>query len=190
MNAILKVEEIIRKTTPRVVIPIGSEDCEEIIQEGIALSLKMIDGLEKSGGQASPGTIAYYAIQQLKSGRRSYYSGRKQILSAAYQLDNGLTESLDVENEDGLCNVDLIPSKLPDPYEVTSLKLDWKAYLKTEPRRNRKIIFSLAKGFKAKEIAEKLKITEARLSQIRSDIARSAKAFFNDAACSHHVAIQ
>ena len=130
------------------------------------------------------------AIQQLKSGRRSYYSGRKQILSAAYQLDNGLTESLDVENEDGLCNVDLIPSKLPDPYEVTSLKLDWKAYLKTEPRRNRKIIFSLAKGFKAKEIAEKLRITEARLSQIRSDIARSAKAFFNDAACSHHVAFQ
>jgi len=190
MNAILKVEEIIRKTTPRVVIPIGSEDCEEIIQEGVALSLKMIDGLEKSGGHASPGTIAYYAIQQLKSGRRSYYSGRKQILSAAYQLDNGLTESLDVENEDGLCNVDLIPSKLPDPYEVTSLKLDWKAYLKTEPRRNRKIIFSLAKGCKAKEIAEKLRITEARLSQIRSDISENAKAFFNDAACSHHVAFQ
>ena len=51
--------------------PVGCEDLAELVQDGTAIAAKMLHSAEAQGKQVSAGNIAYYAVQHLKSGRRS-----------------------------------------------------------------------------------------------------------------------
>jgi hypothetical protein len=61
----------LRASIPRNVHPVGSEDAEELIQDGTAIAALMLHSVELAGKSVTPGNIAYYTLQHLKSGRRS-----------------------------------------------------------------------------------------------------------------------
>src|ERR1700722_11842198 len=60
----------LRSAVPHAVHCVGCEDAEELVQDGTAMAARMLDSAEKAGKQVTPGNVAYYAIQHLKSGRR------------------------------------------------------------------------------------------------------------------------
>ena len=66
-----------------VVKPVGTEDAEELVQDGIAMAAHMLHHLEIKGKKVTPGNVAYYCLLHLKSGRRSHSAGRTDIMDAA-----------------------------------------------------------------------------------------------------------
>jgi hypothetical protein len=58
---------------PRCIQPIGCEDHQELIADGITMAAKMVDRLEQQNkfGKVTPENVAYYCLQSLKSGRRA-----------------------------------------------------------------------------------------------------------------------
>lgn len=70
---------------------IGAEDPEELAAEGVAMAARCLDSAERKGKVVAPNSLAYYAIQSLKSGRRFGSAGRTDAMSAAVQMDGMVT---------------------------------------------------------------------------------------------------
>ena len=71
---LILIDEIIprlRSTVPRCVIPVGSEDAEELLQDAVAVAAQMLHNLERSGREVIPAIIACCALLYLQSGWRS-----------------------------------------------------------------------------------------------------------------------
>ena len=69
----LLLEEVaprIRSLMPRL-IPIGSEDIEELAQDTLAIAASLLESVEARGKKVSAGNIAYYAVKICGQGRRS-----------------------------------------------------------------------------------------------------------------------
>ncbi len=85
----LLVNEIVPRLKSSIstsVRPVGCEDMAELVQDGTAIAAKMLHSAEAQGKLVSAGNIAYYAVQHLKSGRRSTGYHKTDPLHAAAQL--------------------------------------------------------------------------------------------------------
>ena len=56
---------------PHSVTPFGTEDLDELRQDAIALAAKLLTRAVETGKAVTPGNIAHYTVQLMKSGRRS-----------------------------------------------------------------------------------------------------------------------
>ena len=74
----------LRVTIPRVVKAVGAEDEEELVQEAIVVAAQMLDAVERHG---KTGSLAYYAILAMKSGRRGQCRSRADTMAQGTQLD-------------------------------------------------------------------------------------------------------
>jgi len=83
------VKEVVPRlrNTARTIPKIGCEDDEEIIQDATLMAARMMDSAEKSGKTITAGNASYYATKAARSGRRSYYTGRSDVLSPGCQID-------------------------------------------------------------------------------------------------------
>jgi hypothetical protein len=61
----------LRSAIPNCVHCVGAEDAQEMIQDSIAMAAKLMHNVEAAGKTVTPGIIAYYTIQHIRSGRRS-----------------------------------------------------------------------------------------------------------------------
>lgn len=87
---------IIQAPLPRAVKRIGSEDYSELVQDCIASAAQMLDTAERAGKPLIAKSIAFYAVQRAKTGRRSTSAGRCCPLAPATVLDgHSVSESLD-----------------------------------------------------------------------------------------------
>ena len=88
---------------PQAVSFIGSEDAEELVQDGTLIAAKMIDNAEQAGKKVvknpgagrrgarkiktiSAGNVAFYTIQKLKCGRRSTGSSTVDVYGSGTQI--------------------------------------------------------------------------------------------------------
>jgi len=62
---------IITATVPQVARPVGAETFGELVQDTLAIAAQMVESCEVRGKQIIPNSVAYYAIQRAKHGRRS-----------------------------------------------------------------------------------------------------------------------
>ena len=91
---VILINEILprlRATIPRLVRPVGAEDHEELVQDAAAIASGMLHSAEARGITIMPASIAYFAVQSLKSGRRSTQTGRVDAMCPAAQLDGRAT---------------------------------------------------------------------------------------------------
>ena len=82
------VKEVVPRlrSAARSIPQIGCEDHEEIVQDTTLVAARMMDSAEKAGRKFTAGNVAYYAARAARSGRRSYYSGRTDVMSAGCQM--------------------------------------------------------------------------------------------------------
>ena len=59
-------------------------------------------------------------------------------------------------------------------------KLDWQAFLKSLPRRHRRMVRSLAQGHPANQVAEAFQVSPSRITQLRQEWRRQWLAFMGD----------
>lgn len=141
----------IASSVPRAVRLVGAEDEQEIIQDATAMAARMLNNAELNGKKVTPGNIAYYAIQHMKSGRRSVGHSNADVLGSATQL-NGRSHvsSFDApvmeEESDEFTMNDVFCSGQEDPSVVAGRKMDWEDFVEKLDECTRAIVLTIAEG--------------------------------------------
>jgi hypothetical protein len=166
----------------------GCEDVEELTAEGRALAAKALDSAERRGKAVPPQSVAYYALEGLKRGRRSGYAGMADVLSAAATVCGrvsvrSMDESVAVDGDDpdtAMTLHDTLAEYGEDPDAAAGWNLDMAALAGSLDDRQRDVLLGTAQGNPLKEIAQRNGISPARGVQIKRQIAGQAVALFGD----------
>ena len=155
----------IQSAVPAAVNCVGSEDAEEIIQDGTAMAAKMMHNAEYAGkkvtrsatrrhGEISAGNVAYYTIVKLRNGCRSSGMVTGDVYGAGTQI-NGRTRlsSLDdvvaSDEETGgeiFLLHDVLSDNQEDPATKATRKLDWETFMAGLSEREKMTIELMAQG--------------------------------------------
>lgn len=139
---------------PQVVSCVGCEDPRELIQDATAIAAKMLHNVEQAGKKVTPGNIAYYSIQHIKSGRRSTGSSVVDVYGSGTQLTGrtrftSLDEEAAVDEETG-CEIfefhDVLAADQKDPATKAARKLDWQEFWSGLSEREKALIEYMAEG--------------------------------------------
>lgn len=177
----LLVEEImpiISATVPRVVRPVGAEDSEELVQDAVCSAAQMVEASEKAGKPLYSSSIAFYAIQRTKSGRRAMYAGRADAMCPAVQLDGAVAlDSMDQECEgdtggETVTLHDVLAAQMEDPAQQAGREIDWSELLQRMDDRDIQILTLTAEGGKLNKLARKFGVSQARVCQLRRELGR------------------
>jgi hypothetical protein len=151
--------------------PVGSEDAEEIFQDGLALAAKMLHDLELRGKHVTPGNVAYYIMLHLKSGRRSYGCGRTDAMFSCTQLDGKASVmspeeevGYDPETMESIHLGDLLTCSQDDPSMQAGRNLDWQEFIDSHDYRYGILLKDIAEG---KTVMDRAKESRQRYSQVR-----------------------
>jgi len=157
----LLVEQIaprLRALVPKSVTPVGAEDTEELVQDAITIAAQMLHRVEQSGKKFTPGTIAYYAVLHMRSGRRSQGSSRVDTMAPGTQLDHksavlSFEEEVgyDPELDEPITLEQLLASEHEDPAMEAARKVDWELFLATHDYRYGVIVKGMAEGRSLKD---------------------------------------
>lgn len=182
-----RIAPILVAAVPRVVVPVGAEDADELVQDALVTACKAVRQLEQTGKRIIPRSVAYYTLQRLKSGRRSTGAGRTDVMSPGCQLDgNASLASLedpvhvsDEHNEDFSLG-DLLAGRKDDPSQVAVRNTDWKEFMALLDAPQRYIVRATAEGESCMSQAAQLRVSPSAITQRKDTIAKRARALWGD----------
>ena len=185
------------RATASTVSAIGHEDREELLADMTANAAKMMDSAEKAGKRFSAGNIAYFVSKAARSGRRSTWSGRTDVMSPAAALDRAVRfEHLDGGPDGGrsprqphpdLCDS---PEGLheitwtgngpgsSDPAEEAARNIDWEEFLAAHPPRYRIAVLVLAGGGTMREAGQSCGIGDSAACLLRKSLGAALQEHF------------
>jgi hypothetical protein len=158
---------------------VGAEDAQELIQDSIAMAAKLMHNVEAAGKKVTPGNIAYYTIQHIRSGRRSTGSSVVDVYGTATQLRgktrlNSLEEVVASNDECGgeiFTFNDVLSNDQEDPGSKAARKIDWETFMASLSARDQAIIQFLIEGKSGSAMARKLKVCDSTISNSKRDLA-------------------
>jgi hypothetical protein len=175
----------LRSAIPNVVHCVGSEDAQELIQDSIAMAAKMLHNTEQAGKQVTPGNIAYYTIQHIKSGRRSTGSSTVDVYGSGTQLKgntrlNSLEEVVASNEESGgeIFELhDVLSRDEEDPGTKAARKMDWQSFMASLSARDQAIIQFLIEGKTGSAMARKLGVCTSTIQHSKKNLAVKIQEF-------------
>jgi len=127
-----------------------------------------------------PSVLARFGVAQVKDGRMTGGHLNCRDISSPYcQRKKGVRmEQLDKYDaqEDAWQEI-VIEDRHAGPAEVVRVRVDFGDWLRSLPRRNRRIAEFLALGHRTTDAARKFKVSLGRVSQLRAELAASWKEF-------------
>lgn len=161
---------------------ISSEESEELVAEGVAIAAKSLDAAEHRSKVVAPASLAYYAIQALKSGRRSGYAGRQDVMCPAVQLDRRVTlasmdEAIgqDLETDFEITLHDLLAGPAESADQIAARRLDWTVAAERLNQRERYVVQGTALETPGIKMARRLRVTTPRITQIKREVSRKIR---------------
>ena len=171
----------IAAVVPRSIQPVGAEDHQELIADGICMAAKMVQRLEDQGklnNGAGACNVAYYTLQHLKSGRRACGSSSVDIMGSQTQL-NGQSElhSLqevvtETECGDVLELHDTLSTASDDPSTIAARHLDWQLVLAGLSKLELRMVQALADGLTLRQVGRACKVTLVRVQELQHRLAQ------------------
>jgi len=177
----------LKSAIPIAVSFIGSEDAEELIQDGTLIAAQMIHNAEQAGTKLvrnpgagrrgaskvrtiSAGNVAFYTIQKLKCGRRSTGSSVVDVYGSGTQI-NGTTRltSLDEPTAsvddvgEPLVLHDVLSRDEEDPGTKAARKMDWQTFMASLTARDQAIINCLVEGKPLASLARKRQLNSSTI---------------------------
>jgi hypothetical protein len=157
----------------------GCEDVEELVAEGRALAAKALDSAERRGKAVPPQSVAFYAIENLKQGRRSGYAGKADVMSAAATVSGrvnirSLDEPMAADGDDpdqDMTLHDVLAGSVEDVDVAVARTLDWDLVLRRLDARNKTVVTAMAAGYGTGEIAARIKVSPSRVCQLKKAVA-------------------
>jgi hypothetical protein len=176
------------RAVARSIPKIGCEDDEEIVQDATLMAARMMNSADKAGQKFSASNIAYYATRAARSGRRSYYSGNCDVMSARCQFQGKARHELlddEIEFEDGepgtLHDIVAPPDYQggeSDPAEEAARNMDWEMFLASHPPRHRAAISILVAGGNMREAGKRCGLKDSAAANLKRRIAGDLIEFF------------
>jgi DNA-directed RNA polymerase specialized sigma24 family protein len=189
-------EMLVNEVVPRLrnvvrTIPkVGHEDDEEIIQDCTLQAARMMDSAEKAGHPITAGNASYFAAKAARSGRRSYYTGRSDVMSPGCQIDGKarhewLDDEIEMEFGDvGTLHDVIAPpgyqGQEPDPSEEAARNIDWEMFLASHPPRHRTAILVLVEGGTMREAGKRCGLKDSAALNLKRRIAADLIEFFGE----------
>ena len=172
---IQEVAPRLRHIIPNAVKPVGAEDAEELVQDALVVAAQMLHDLEARGKEVTPGNVCYYVTLHMKSGRRSYSSGRTDAMSPGGQLDGNSSvlsfeepAGIDPETGEEIPLGDMLAGNSDDPSMSASRNVDWEDFLDTHDPKYAGIVCDLASGGNAMETARQSRQSYFTVRQLKS----------------------
>ncbi len=158
---------------------IGCEDVQELAAEGVALAAKALDSAERRGKQVPPQSVAWYAVENLKQGRRSGYAGKADVMSAAATVCGRVTlrsmdEPMAISGDDPGTEMtlhDVLADTAEDVDVTVARRMDWDLVLGRLEARNKTVVTAMAAGYGTGEIADQIHVSPPRVCQLKEDLA-------------------
>ena len=151
---------------------------EDAIQDMIGLAWRWHLRLAERGKDATcfPTALASYAARAVRSGSRVAGQERaNDVLSPIAQRRHhfyvGRLPDFETRTEHPICEALLDNTKSP-PDEIVCFKLDFLAWLASLTQRDRSIVEDLIMGERACDVANKYRLSPARISQKRREFCR------------------
>jgi hypothetical protein len=140
----------------RAVIPTGIEDNEELLQDAIALAAELLNRAINAGKTVTPGNIAFYTVQLLKSGRRSTGSSAADVMAPATQMKRrSVLVSIDQpmtfnnnndDSDESMTLSDMLVSRCEDPATEGLRNVAWEELDRKLTTHQRAVATALAEG--------------------------------------------
>jgi hypothetical protein len=178
------------RNAARSIPKIGCEDDEEIAQDATLMAARMMVSAEKAGHPITAGNASYYAVKAARSGRRSYYTGRSDVMSPGCQIDgkarhDWLDREVEFETGDsGTLHEVVQPLEFDghesDPAEDAARNLDWESFLAAHPPRHRIAILVLVEGGTMREAGKRCGLKDSAALMLKRRIAADLIEFFGE----------
>lgn len=178
-TARILVDEVlprIRSAVPNSVKRVGCEDVEELTQDTVAQAAMALESCEVNRRPIYPASVAYFAIQRAKCGRRSYGATRTDVLCPAAALDGNSTpvsmdEDLPSGDEDtGPTLHDQLAAPVEGPDEQGARELDWESLLADLDDRQVAILRTVAEGGTLSKLAQKYHVSPAWITMLKQGL--------------------
>lgn len=181
-SAFLRILPSIRRHAEVRFRHVNATDREDAVQEVIARVLVEYLRLVEQGKEAVAfaGPLARYAVAQVRQGRRvGGHLNIRDVSSNYCRVRKGvMLESLDQRNttSSGWREV-LVEDRHSTPADIAATRIDVGQWLKTLPRRSRRLAKRLAAGETTSGAAQMFGISPARVSQLRRELHHAWKSF-------------
>jgi hypothetical protein len=192
----------LKSAVPIAVSFIGSEDAQELVQDGTLIAAQMIQNAEQAGKEVvktpggrrgarkvrtiSAGNIAYYTIQKLKCGRRSTGSSTVDVYGSGTQI-NGATRLTSLDEAAPMTSVDDVGEPLvlhevlsrdeEDPGTRAARKMDWDSFMASLSARDQAIINCLVEGKPLASLARRRHLNPSTVKYHRQRLALKIQDF-------------
>ena len=144
----------------------------------------MIESVEAREKAVSPGNVAYYVLQAMKSGRRSGYSGRQDVMCPSAQLDNVVeVSSMDEQvgnDDDPMTLHDCLAGTGEDPATMAGRNLDWGLVMERLNSREQYVVRETGRGTEGLTMAAALKVSTPRVVQIKRGVSQKIRAAWGE----------
>jgi hypothetical protein len=144
---------------------------QEVVAYAITAFVRLVD-LGRAD-LAYPTPLATFGIRQFRAGRRVGTKSNANDVGSPYaQVARGIQVGrLDHrDKETGEWREILLEDRRAGPAETAAARIDFAAWLKSLPRRYRRIATILATGETTKKVARRFRVSPGRVSQIRREL--------------------
>lgn len=152
--------------------PVGCEDKEELLQDGLCMAAHLLENNERNGKQVPASSVAYYTILHLRSGRRSHSANRTDAYSSGCQLDGKCqvvsmeTEvAYDPETMEAIRLGEFLACSQDDPSTKACRNIDWDGFTNSHDYRYGVLLKDMAEG---RDVLSRSKQWGKKYSQVRS----------------------
>jgi hypothetical protein len=144
------------------------------------LAAKALESAERRGKDVPPQSVAYYAVEGLKHGRRSGYAGTTDVMSAAATLcgranlrSMDAPIALDGDDPDAEMTLhDALADTAEDVDVSVARRLDWDTVLTRLDARNKTMVTAIAAGYGTNAIADKIHVSPPRVCQLKEAVGK------------------
>jgi hypothetical protein len=167
----------------RHLAPENREDCIEEAICNVCCAVARLAELSKLE-LAHAGPLARFAVAQIRDNRRvGCLLNVKDVMSPHCRAKKKVVvERLDHFDESEGCWLEaVVEDRRAGPSETARIRLDFADWLRSLPRRNRRIAEFLALGNRTSDAARKFRVSEGRVSQLRGELRKAWKKFVGEA---------
>ncbi len=179
-------ELLLREVEPRLrvginqsVAQVGSDDPEELIQDGLVIAFRLMQSAEAGVKTVTAGNVAFYVIKLLRAGRRStgfrttdamhpgaQIAGRSRM----HSLDEPVTG--EETSDEPLTLGETLESRADDPSTEAARRLDWQQLTEQIDDVAKAVLQYLANGMELTILARKLNRSRSALQGDKDRLAQ------------------
>jgi len=177
-----EVQPRLRIAITRTVPVVGSDDQEELLQDGLVIALRLLNGARRSRKNVSGASVAYYTIKCLRSGRRSTCYRKTDPLHPASQLKghcrlHSFEEpvAVDRSTDESLTLGEMLPAREDDPATQAGRRLDWDQLIQQLDEVTKAILVCLATSEELTGLVRRFRRSRSMIQNHKDRLARLIK---------------